>query len=257
MFQILYLVPLVFESKLSLRYLIVPYWLMWYLFSLLLWRLFKILIIDKLPSVKPMIWIVFSMVVAIVSGFIPLTYHFAFQRTCTFLPFFVMGLFTPKGLFARLKTMNKPIPILILIIIVITVICIKEDFSAVIGSSQCYPFYGEPKIISCIYRLVFIAAACLMGVSAIALCPNSAFMASQGKLSLVYYLYHGFLVILMKYLIEKYSLSTNTAILLLISILIITILYFFSKTKIASLIANPFTSITSKKENEAGYNQCR
>ena len=238
--------PLALESKLSFKHLIVPYWLMWYLFSLLLWRLFMISVIDKFPSVKHLVWIVLSVFVAIISGLIPLTYHFAFQRTCTFFPFFVMGLFTPKNLFDRLKTMNKPISFLILIIIVIAVICLKEDFSAVIGSSQCYPFYGEPQIISCIYRLVFIVAACLMGVSVIALCPDCAFMASQGKLSLVYYLYHGFLVILMKYLIEKYRLPANTAILLLISVLIITILYFFSKTKIASFLTNPFSKITRK-----------
>ena len=220
---------------------------MWYLFSLLVWRLFKMFVIDKLPLFKPFVWIVFSVTVAIVSGFIPLTYHFAFQRTCTFFPFFVMGLYTPKDYFDKLKTLNKTLPFLLLIIIAIAVICLKVDLSAVIASPQSYPFYGESKIISCIYRIVFVATACITGVCVIALCPDNNFMAKQGKYSMVYYLYHGFFVLLLKFLIDRFGLPYGSVFLLLYSIPIIVILFLFSKTRLSLFLLNPCTKLWKKK----------
>lgn len=230
-----------------LKGIFVPKWLMWYLFSLIIWRYIKTFIIDKLPAVKPIWWIVISIIISCISGFIPLSYPLSFQRTCVFFPFFILGLFTPLELFEKFKSINKIAAICVLLFSFIILCVTNFDLSAVVSGSYFYPFYGENKFFSIFFRLSFLIVSSILGIMVIALCPNTKFMAQQGEYSLVYYLYHGFFVIVLKFLIEKFGLPFNTFALLIYSGLIIFILSIFTKSKIAMFLINPISRLLKKK----------
>lgn len=246
-FNILYVVALGGKYMQVLKGIFVPQWLMWYLFSLIIWRLIKSFIIDKCPFVRPIWWIVISILISLISGFIPVSYPLSFQRTCVFFPFFIIGLFTPIELFERLKRVNKIAAICVIIFSIIIVCVTKFDLSAVVSGSYFYPFYGENKFVSALYRLSFLIVSCSIGIMVIALCPNSKFMARQGKYSLVYYLYHGFFVIVLKLLIDKFILPINTFALLVYSGLIICFLLILTKSKVALFLINPLSMVLNKK----------
>lgn len=88
-------------SLLSWRYLYVPCIALWYLICLIYWRLSVWRLFAK---TKDIVLLCISISLAIVSGFIPIDEEFAFQRTFSFFPFFVIGmLFRKRGLMSGLK----------------------------------------------------------------------------------------------------------------------------------------------------------
>ncbi len=93
--------------------IISPKLALWYLISLLCWRLSVWRIFTNCSG---KILLIISCVLSMISGIIPIDHHFAFQRTFSFFPFFVLGiLFKKHNLIARLRATNLLIAIAILI----------------------------------------------------------------------------------------------------------------------------------------------
>ena len=79
--------PLVGEQVTWSNSLVLPHLALWYLLSLIVWKLFA----WGFAKCKRFPLLIVSGVLAIAAGFIPLGNEFAFQRTFAFLPFFVAG----------------------------------------------------------------------------------------------------------------------------------------------------------------------
>lgn len=93
------------SSVLNKRSFIVPAFTLWYLASLIYWRIATWTIGDK---VNDIVLFVVSCIVAILAGFIPLNNEFSFQRAFSFAPFFVLGVsFKKRQLISELE--KKPV----------------------------------------------------------------------------------------------------------------------------------------------------
>jgi len=95
-FQIIRLaIPLLKGVYPTAENLVTPAWTLWYLLSLIAWRLmsFGVYNFVKRDVRTEVIVLCVSMTVAILSGFIPATTELSFQRTFVFFPFFLLGMF--------------------------------------------------------------------------------------------------------------------------------------------------------------------
>ncbi len=104
--------------------LISPYWILWYLFSLFLWRLMTPL----LRKWEPLAWLLFpvSVAVSLLCGYSPrIGYPFALSRTLVFLPYFLAG-FALAGQGGRVIQKLRLLPMRLL------------SLAAVVGCSVCF-----------------------------------------------------------------------------------------------------------------------
>lgn len=90
-----------------ITFLILPQWTLWYLLSLICWRLLVLFTPDVFLQRRPLVIIISTLVVSVLSGFIPIGEQFSIQRTLAFLPFFCMGYYSTRF---DLKSMINKIP---------------------------------------------------------------------------------------------------------------------------------------------------
>lgn len=108
-YQTLYLLfdRLALHGKATLQYT-TPYWLMWYLFSMMLWTLLLPLI-DGAKS--PWVALIVCLAAALAAGFDPtIGYGMSLSRTLVLLPFFAAGHLAAGGGLSRLGSRVMQIP---------------------------------------------------------------------------------------------------------------------------------------------------
>lgn len=117
-FQILYLLPdIISTHSISLLSFCEPHWILWYLLSLIWWRIGLQIIPQKLLD-KKILTICASILVSLLSQ---ITYAYtgvlAWQRTLGFLPFFVLGYYARQTSFVeKIKNLNPLYSIIVLVI---------------------------------------------------------------------------------------------------------------------------------------------
>lgn len=67
-----------------------PWWVLWYLLSLIYWRLILQLIPDNILKHAKLVLLV-TLCVSILAGFLPFNRFLSLQRTLAFMPFFFLG----------------------------------------------------------------------------------------------------------------------------------------------------------------------
>ena len=129
-FQIVYLLLryIIPNRPISLFTFCVPYGALWYLLSLIWWRIGLQLLPQKLLDKKNLM-IGASILVSLLSQ-ISCAYAnvFAWQRTLGFLPFFVLGYYAQQtNIMERIRNIKPFYSIALLIIFVISVYCLNSD----------------------------------------------------------------------------------------------------------------------------------
>lgn len=91
----------------GLHRLLSPAFALWYILSLIYWRIILQLIPQSVLDRK-MLVMTFALMASLVAGFIPVGGELSFQRACTFFPFFMLGYYAKQdGWVVRLRTLNK------------------------------------------------------------------------------------------------------------------------------------------------------
>ena len=91
----------------GLHRLLSPAFALWYILSLIYWRIILQLVPQSVLDRK-MLVMTFALMASLVAGFIPVGCELSFQRACTFFPFFMLGYYAKQdGWVVRLRTLNK------------------------------------------------------------------------------------------------------------------------------------------------------
>lgn len=100
-FQVLYIAfdVLVMGHPLSQEHLLQPYWILWFLLSLICWRLIlPVLVWTRAP-------LLLAFAISLGAGAVSwIGYPFSLSRTCVFLPCFVAGYAFPREWFGKLRS---------------------------------------------------------------------------------------------------------------------------------------------------------
>lgn len=241
-FQVLNIIILVILGHpFSFTYFLIPHWTLWYLLSLIFWRLILKYTPSKLIN-KPYIYLGITLLTAVVVGlFLPYGRVLSIQRTISFLPFFLMGYYFRIGKIQQ-KIWSNTIAIALLVIV--SLVCVLEYYpanaSVLLRGADNYTMHDLPN-------KIFILGCSIICVFSIwNLKREVSWLAQIGKHSLFYYLYHGIIIeFLIVPIVEYYNIPANLPNIIIYFLLIIFMIHFAMNISVFKWLVNP--SLTTNK----------
>lgn len=230
-FQILSLALLYFiRHEFSLEYLVRPYWTLWYLMSLLLWRIILHFTPEKLLQ-RPIIYLVIATTISIVSSLVlPYGWIFAIQRTLSFYPFFLLGYYMGHSLIKiPINTQTKVFALIVIVILSCMVfmgVWSNNTIKLLLGA---YRFHVDQLPA----KLIFFSCSVMMSLSFYIVFRECSGLAQIGSDSLFYYLYHGIIIqFVLIPLFEYFNFSWNFITITSCFLFIVIVLWLMSKSKL-------------------------
>jgi fucose 4-O-acetylase-like acetyltransferase len=251
-FQILYILPHTIATRsISLFSFCVPLWILWYLLSLIWWRIGLQLLPQKLLD-KRNLMIGASILVSLLSQ-ISCAYAnvFAWQRTLGFLPFFVLGYYAQQtNIMERIRNIKPSYSIALLIIFVISVYCLNSDTLKIFQQSLFFRDMDIPKTINTVglrltCRIIDLIVVSIISICVINLCRFVPERFSKiGQNTIMYYVYHGLLIIIFGIVFNLLGLGDINPYLncLITFTLIMVILLVMDRFRIFHLLVNPISN---------------
>lgn len=188
----------VFERESLTFSFLTPYWLMWFLFSLAVWKLF-------LPYVVKVRYVMaISVLFAVLAGYMnDIGYRMSLSRTIVFFPFFLAGYYSERR---YLEKLYRPIwrstawGVLVASFLVFFYLGQGLDVQWFYGSYS-YAALGHKEWYAGFYRMGLYAVAAVSSLAVLLICPQGKIplISRMGQNTLYAYLLHGFVI---KYLIS-------------------------------------------------------
>lgn len=243
-FDILHRIPSFFDGSFTLHDMIVPSWSLWYLLSLFYWRFIIQILTSAIKNKKALIVVAFVFGLSI--GFVPLSGALSIQRTLSFLPFFVIGYcVSQNNLIEKIRAVNHFVAIgICAIAFVASYAFLNFDIHDVVWGLRPYAEsnFGVKEAFA--FRALYYVIGLLLSFSIINLFKfNNAFFAAEGRKTLIYYMYHTFLLLGVFKAIQYLDIPVNLGTLIFFTVLVMAVIYIISKFKPVLWLLNPVTSI--------------
>ncbi|UWG95799.1 acyltransferase family protein [Dehalobacter sp. DCM] len=219
------------KESIQLSYL-TPYWIMWFLLSLILWKVALPYII-KVRYALPI-----TLILGILAGYSgEFGYYASLSRTAVFFPFFLGGYYFEKEWLSKFFHLKyRLIGAGILISVLLTYIFLWDNIPLqwFYGSTR-YAAMGHPEWYAGIYRAGLYVLSTFLGLAVLLLVPHKQvpYISEMGKNTMYPYLIHGLIRIAI-YNVGLYSII-NTApekILLVIGSVALTLLLSLNRIRV-------------------------
>lgn len=185
LFQFIALV--LWEESISLTTILTPWWILWYLLSLIYWRLILQVIPESiLGNAKLILPTAFG--ISILAGFLPFDVFLSIQRTFSFMPFFFLGYYMKnKNIF--LPQRYRPLCLLFIIIAFVIPLFCPQYLGNLRHADPYDSYYDAFK------RLFAFCLSIPMSLAFLNVCINKSWFARQGRFTMQYYLYHSLIIV--------------------------------------------------------------
>ncbi len=226
---------------------LVPYWILWYLFSLILWRvLLPVFAQFKYP-------IMLSLLAGFASGVNDYGYNLSFSRTFVFFPFFLVGHYKHSIIMRKIKenSVSRLIgfSIMALIFIAVSVAFDSKGFDVRwLYGSWSYSSLGSDWIQGVVIRGYIYILAIILGLSLLTMVQKEKyFYTKYGKDSLYVYVSHGFVMkgMLALGVYSYIDSGWQVIVLILVSLILLPILSSHYSKLIADNIMNPLGKLSN------------
>lgn len=214
----------------ELRAILTPGWAMWYLFSLIYWRLMLQSIPDKILNNAKLIMIC-TFCVSILAGFLPFDRFLSIQRTLAYMPFFFLGYYM-KGKNLYLPDKYKPFCVVFLIAM-FAIPLFFPHFLSLLNSTPYENYHGALK------RMFVFSLAIPMSIAFINVCYNTPWIARQGKMSMQYYIYHVLIIPPFFAIVDKLNIPMSFATAAIITLLITIGIIIILRIPYVKMLTNP------------------
>jgi fucose 4-O-acetylase-like acetyltransferase len=176
----------------SFRDILTPWYVLWYLLSLIYWRLILQVIPEGiLRNAKLILPTTFG--ISILTGFLPFDVFLSLHRTFAFMPFFFLGYYM-RGKNICLPKKYKPLSFLFLILMVAVPLFFPQ-YLGILTHEIPFGSINDGGIYNAIKRMIVFSLAIPMSIAFINVCPNTPWIARQGRLTMQYFIYHALLII--------------------------------------------------------------
>ncbi len=177
---------LFYVDSISIKTIFTPWHMLWYLLSLIYWRLMLQFIPDKILNNTRLI-IFGAVCISILIGLFPFDRVLSIQRTFALMPFFFLGYcMRDKNLF--LPDKYKPLCIVFLIVVLALLFFYSHRITYLLYATPYKSVYGV------VIRMVAFILAIPMSVAFMNVCYNTPWIAQQGRMSMQYYIYHALVI---------------------------------------------------------------
>lgn len=232
---------------------IYPAWTLWYLYSLIWWRLLIYAMPQKfIDNYKFVICSAF--LISLLGGFIPVHTELSLQRTMTYMPLFFLGYYCGHGQIPFSKHwMNKVLAVVVLVSAFIIMLIINKDIHTILYGSYPYTF-SQNMLGRMGYRALQLISVMVMGVAVLSLVkplPNKFNRMSRETLFI--YVYHSFVIIIISHYFKEivpenimieYSFLMN---LVMYATICFTI-WVMMKFRFTHYLMNPISNLFSKQK---------
>ena len=228
-----------------------PYWILWYLLSLIIWKM-TVPLLDKVSDkYYPLVIISLFLIGLYVGSNTNINRLFSLSRMISFYPFFVLGYFNKKsqtfGFNLKIKNWIK----LFLILIVLLIFALLIDKNMFLSSAfyMADPYFGTQHTIiqrTIIYMFAFIM---IILISSVSNTKKSVVIEHISKNTLTIFLLHGFIINLFKNfnILPNSNLSILFSIMLSIATVIVLTGIGLLITKLKTICTNKFKIKNQKK----------
>ena len=210
-------------NSLSLGRLLTPSFGLWYLLSLCYWRCITQFFHTSLERF-PVLFIMGAILLSVGTGFIPIDSQMSFQRTFTFLPFFLFGYYTKQfNWIERIKQWN-PFFVSSFIVVLLGIVYYSIP-----------PFYANThfkEMNDCWIRCQQMVLALLICICMIRIVPKRIPVVTQlGTYTLIVYLFHPPLILLGKRLLDCFRIPHHLFTGIVIAVVVIAFISFIRDWK--------------------------
>ncbi len=215
-----------FSGKAFTLSLLIPYWIMWYLFSLIIWKLLLPLFDQfRFP-------VLVSFILGILCGLNAYGYNLSFSRTFVFFPLFLMGHYYHPWIISTLHRfkLSYVIGSVILIGSLCVLVIFPDSYDLSVHwlyGSFSYKSLNTPWQQGFMIRGLLYMIAIILGLSVLAITPKSKSVISyMGKHSFFIYVLHGFVIKTLLTLGAFHYINNNlkATVLILLSLLLLPLL---------------------------------
>ena len=229
--------------------LIVPYWIMWYIYAVMIWRIVLPLIIKLRHP------ILLSFVMSIIAGYIiNINDLFSLSRIFTFLSYFLIGYYAKQNnIKIQINNLSKIIALILIsfLLLLIVLNSLAIDYNWLYGLYP-YKILSHNEWYASIYRLGVYIICFYASILFLLLVPNKkTIYSSLGSNTICAYLVHGFIVklLLMSNIYRYINNTYGIIILALFSILLaLLLLSEVSKKIFIYLTSFDFKRLKQKKQ---------
>ena len=219
------------DSDNFIKTVFTPWWVLWYLLSLIYWRLMLQLISDKILRHKNIV-IICAFSISILSGFLPFDRFLSLQRTLAFMPFFFIGYYM------RGKNLYLPDKYKILcVVFLILMFAIPMFCPQCLGNLRHADPYGN--IIGAVKRTFVFSLSIPMSIAFLNVCYNTQWVARQGRMTMQYYIFHALIIPPLMIVVAKLDIPMTFATATIITIGIVLGIGLFLKIPYVKMVTNP------------------
>ena len=238
----------VFFKPITITTLISPGHALWYLLSLISWRLLIYFLPQTIFREEKLV-IVCSFIIGIIGGFIPVSMEFSLQKTMAFLPFFMLGYYFKEEDLKKIHIINKWMAWgVIVAVFLLFYFFVRHPNVQFIITGRIPYYYGNENVLTLLLgRLVFYICAVILSVMVMRITPINDTFSKWGMETMVIYIYHVFFLTCISLGVTHGLLSSNLLLLFVYSIVITAILLLFSRWKLSKWMLNPVSNMLTRK----------
>lgn len=230
------------EDSLNISMLLTPRWSLWYILSLLFWRLSSYYLAKRGINITSSRSIIISFLISIAAGLIPISLALSFQRTLVFFPFFLIGMRLKSSSFSlkQIRIWIFAVPVLAAVLYMIV------KYQGGILYHVCYTFFGNrpySTYLDAISRGLGLTLGLILSLFIFKIFPRVPILDIIGTLTLPIYLLHIYGLKIFNLLIDHNILPSTTIYLMLYALLIIAIAATIGSRPFSRYILNPISSI--------------
>jgi fucose 4-O-acetylase-like acetyltransferase len=186
-----------------------PFGILWYLFSLICWRI-MLYYTPKALLNRPLLYLIIAIAVSMLSGVFHLGTFLSVQRTLNFYFFFLLGFYYRQGVFNTPLWHNNKLHIAVLVVMMPLLLWLFPRCGNVMNGADYYGIAGLPQ------KAMVLMCSIPMTLLMFNIIPDIKVLRPIGKDSLFYYLYHMlFLAIVTGPLVKSYGLPRTLPFILL------------------------------------------
>lgn len=246
-FQCVYLLVscVVTKKMFSLQYLVTPYWTLWYLLSLVLWKII-LQFSPKSLLERPFLFLSLATCVSVFCGLMPpFGRIMSIQRTLNFFPFFLLGYYIGQGVIKSGLWPNKVSYLIIVVCIALIISNLPSPiraFNSIDSSKVLLRGADHYNITDVPLKIVYLLMSFLLSISVFNIMPNCKFLSQIGRDSMLYYLYHGLIIkYVLSFLVKNFYLPTTFTFMLLYLVVVTGIVYLIGRIKPLRWLTNPLS----------------
>lgn len=233
------------EAKDLFRLLVIPQFTLWYLLSLIWWRIMLYYIPSSIRENQKKL-IIYSIIFCLLMGWVPIDDELSFQRTFSFFPFFVTGFMVKQNEVHLKSNKRRLFHFFFLLAMAMLYFFIPVSFNVPLFQHLSYLHSSYSPLFYFVFRIGWLILASCMLYCFLSIVPRKNYRWTRfGQLTLFIYMYHAVILSWRYILRDTFHLPTSFLHCILYTGIVLVAIWLMSKIKFFHWLLNPISSTIS------------